>query len=214
MKILNRLLSIAFLTLPMLLLPAPSVMAQQNYVGEISRMRGPAFVRGVNRFELGRVGTKLRTGDRVLTGVGTRLDMTMIDGSSITLGDTTDFTVKSYDYVPADDVGRAVFSFLKGAFVAVTGGIGKVSSPDFRVQTPVATMGVRGTTFWGGLKFFDDELHLALLDGKGVFLENQAGRTEIRQVGYGARAGAGTRPTAPVLWAPSKMNAAKASVTW
>lgn len=43
---------------------------------------------------------------------------------------------------------RAFFRLLKGSFRAVSGAIGKVNHDDYRVATPVATIGIRGTDFF------------------------------------------------------------------
>ncbi len=42
---------------------------------------------------------------------------------------------------------RAFFKLLKGGFRAVSGLIGKVDRNDYRVSTPVATIGIRGTDY-------------------------------------------------------------------
>ena len=43
---------------------------------------------------------------------------------------------------------RAFFRLLKGSFRAVSGAIGKANQDDYRVATPVATIGIRGTDFF------------------------------------------------------------------
>jgi hypothetical protein len=42
---------------------------------------------------------------------------------------------------------RAFFRLVKGGFRAVSGLIGKVNQNDYRVSTPVATIGIRGTAY-------------------------------------------------------------------
>jgi hypothetical protein len=46
---------------------------------------------------------------------------------------------------------RAFFRLFKGGFRAVTGAIGRINRNDYRVATPVATIGIRGTKFGGDL---------------------------------------------------------------
>ncbi len=46
---------------------------------------------------------------------------------------------------PAPTGSRAFFKLIKGGFRAVSGLIGKVEHNDYRVTTPVATIGIRGT---------------------------------------------------------------------
>jgi hypothetical protein len=42
---------------------------------------------------------------------------------------------------------RAFFRLVKGGFRSVSGLIGKISREDYRVETPVATIGIRGTAY-------------------------------------------------------------------
>lgn len=43
---------------------------------------------------------------------------------------------------------RAFFRLLKGGFRAVSGLIGKNDPDEYRINTPVATIGIRGTDYW------------------------------------------------------------------
>lgn len=49
---------------------------------------------------------------------------------------------------PVATAQRAVFRLLKGGFRAVSGLIGKADPAEYRVNTPVATIGIRGTDYW------------------------------------------------------------------
>ena len=42
---------------------------------------------------------------------------------------------------------RAFFSLLKGGFRSISGLIGKLNHDEYRVSTPVATIGIRGTDY-------------------------------------------------------------------
>lgn len=46
---------------------------------------------------------------------------------------------------------RAFFRLVKGGFRSVSGLIGKISTEDYRVSTPVATIGIRGTKYSASL---------------------------------------------------------------
>lgn len=50
-----------------------------------------------------------------------------------------------------DGSSRAFFRLLKGGFRSVSGLIGKANRDDYRVSTPIATIGIRGTKFGGDL---------------------------------------------------------------
>ena len=48
---------------------------------------------------------------------------------------------------PQEGASRAFFRLLKGGFRAVSGLIGHVNRDEYRVSTPVATIGIRGTDY-------------------------------------------------------------------
>ena len=48
---------------------------------------------------------------------------------------------------PPSETSRAFFRLLRGGFRAVSGVIGKVNQNEYRISTPVATIGIRGTDY-------------------------------------------------------------------
>lgn len=71
---------------------------------------------------------------------------------------------------------RAFFRLLKGGFRAVSGLIGKVNRDDYRVSTPVATIGIRGTRYGARLC-------------QGECSDRDEILAKLRAAGRGARAG-------------------------
>ena len=53
-------------------------------------------------------------------------------------------TLDEYVYDPAGKSNSTVFNLTRGTFVFVAGQVAKTG--DMRIETPVATMGIRGTT--------------------------------------------------------------------
>jgi len=85
---------------------------------------------------------------------------------------------------------------ITGAFRAITGSIGKLQKSKFEVETRVATIGIRGTDFWGGFTF-GDALDVALLGGKGINIRNGSGRVDIDKVGLGTTVKSSTSVPTP-----------------
>ena len=78
----------------------------------------------------------------------------------------------------------------------------------------MGTIGIRGTDFWGGF-YFSQALDVALLGGKGIYIENAAGLVEITQQGDGSTVrSANELPLPPTHWGDKKLDAAKQSITW
>ncbi|MEK9752651.1 MAG: FecR family protein [Rhodospirillaceae bacterium] len=158
----------------------------------------------------------LKTGDTILagdvlsTGKDARLEVTMIDGTVLTLGEKAVMVVS--EFVMGNQPNAAA-RLLQGAFNATTGKIMQTADATFLVETEVATIGVRGTTFWGGM--LDDKFEVAMLVGKGVYLETPAGWVELSKPGEGtAIADAKSQPTAPTAWGKAKIDRAVATVSF
>ena len=91
----------------------------------------------------------------------------------------------------------------------LSGKIAQLDNSPFVLKTEVATIGVRGTEFWGGL--LDGVHQFALLNGRAIIVENKAGRVEITRVGDGTTVRSdGTAPAAPLTWEAGKLSRAAA----
>jgi len=178
----------------------------QEPVGEISIVRGGAFVEREGSSHNLRAGDAVNERDRIVTGRGARLVLELRDGTVVSLGERTEFSVRSYGR--RDDDGGRVLELLRGAFRAVTGTLNQRGGSALEVRTPVADIGVRGTDFWGGFHF-SDALDVALLGGGPITIENAAGRVEIATPGSGTTVtAADVAPSTPKPWGEGKLRAA------
>ncbi len=195
----------------LLLAPAPAPAADDDVAGTVVRLQGSAVAMQDAVPRPLKVGAKVLRGDVISTGKASRLEMKMLDDAVMTLGDRTVFVV--IDYVPKGAEPFATMRILEGAFSAVSGEMMKTASAKFTVETETATIGIRGTTFWGGK--LDGEFEVALLDGRQIVVENKAGRVVIDKVGDGTliRA-ADSAPTPPSAWPTAKVDRAKATVAF
>jgi hypothetical protein len=91
-------------------------------------------------------GSALYESDRLSSGPNGQLLAVFTDGGRISLGPDTEINIKEYRYgKTAKD--RSTLQLIKGSLRSVTGQIGKSVPENYSIQTPVATMGVRGTSF-------------------------------------------------------------------
>ncbi|SCA56889.1 conserved exported hypothetical protein [Candidatus Terasakiella magnetica] len=111
-------------------------------------------------------------GDELKTGASSRLQVVFNDSTELYLGDHSTLTIDELVYIP-NQKGQALFSLSQGVFRMVSGAINKIAGSSFRVRTPLATIGVRGTDFWGHQT--EDKLILALLDDGEVEISTQEG---------------------------------------
>ena len=158
-------------------------------------------------------GAEIFAGDEVRTGAATRVEINMIDDAKLTLGDNSRLVIDAYVFQPQAKKGNGALRVVQGVFRATSGKIGKLEGAPFRVGMPAATLGIRGTEFWGEVK--GEGLLVALLDGKGVFLENRAGRVDVTRKGYATTiAGPDAKPSAPFKLTDEQVKAALATVAW
>jgi hypothetical protein len=156
-------------------------------------------------------GMNLCMGDRFVTGQGSIAELRLRDGSVITVGKNSDFTIHKYR-IYRDQPNEALFDLAKGAFRAVTG-LMTQRAHRYEVRTVVATIGVRGTDFWGGYGLTADGLDVVMLSGKGVYVQTPNGTVELDRNGLGTTVLPGGEPSPPTAWAEDKLTRAVSTIT-
>ena len=91
-----------------------------------------------------RVGDPIYLGDVLSTGGDGRVGITFTDGTAFDLSSNARMAMTEFVYDPNSKSNSSLMSLTKGTFTFVAGKIAK--SGDMKVDTPVATMGIRGTT--------------------------------------------------------------------
>ncbi|OIR12381.1 FecR protein [mine drainage metagenome] len=92
-------------------------------------------------------GMDINAGDTILTGSG-RAQVKFTDGGYMSFQPDTQFKVEEYHFNGKQDgTEKGFFRLIKGGLRAVTGLVGREHRPAYRVATPVATIGIRGSYF-------------------------------------------------------------------
>jgi hypothetical protein len=193
-----------------LLLPALS-HAEACVIGKVVRVVGHASLLRHDRSSTPFEGMGLCQGDRVSTAGASIVDLRLRDGTLLTVGKDSELVLRELHlYKQKPNV--ALFDLVKGAFRGITGLISR-RPHRFEVNTPVATIGIRGTTFWGGFGLSGDKLDVVMLEGHGVYVKNDAGEVDLDQPGQGTTIGSGTAPTGAKTWPEAKLQRAIATIT-
>jgi hypothetical protein len=110
---------------------AVAVVLQANLPGGTSQAKAGDFV-----FQ----------GDVVQTGVDGKLSLAFGDGSAFNLSNNARMVLDSFVYDPngKSNSNSSLMSLTKGSLTFVSGAVARTG--DMRVDTPVGTMGIRGTT--------------------------------------------------------------------
>ena len=91
-----------------------------------------------------KVGDLVYEGDVVATGADGRVGINFTDGTSFNLSNNARMALNEFVYDPKSASNSTLFSLTKGTFTFVAGQVAKTG--DMKIDTPVATMGIRGTT--------------------------------------------------------------------
>ncbi|KQW23053.1 hypothetical protein ASC80_06970 [Afipia sp. Root123D2] len=112
-------------------------------IGQVMKLSGSASViRNGVTVELN-VGDAVLKGDVVQTGSGSSIGITFIDGSAFGMGANARMVLNEMIYDPSGSSNSSLISLVQGTITFVAGQTAK--NGDMRVDTPVATMGIRGT---------------------------------------------------------------------
>ncbi len=92
--------------------------------------------------------SEIHNRDVITTEKASRLQIRFTDGSLLSLQEDSSFKIKDYRYKSeAGNGDNAAYSLLKGSMRTISGAIGKVNKSDYKVETPLATIGIRGTDY-------------------------------------------------------------------
>lgn len=111
--------------------------------------------------------------DLLVTGSKGRLQLKFTDGSRLSLKPNSEFRIAEYDFdstVPED--GKAIYKLLKGGMRTISGKIGKENPDNYRMDTVVATIGIRGTHY--GTEYTPQGLYTETVEGS-VEVRNEQG---------------------------------------
>jgi hypothetical protein len=140
-----RQLRIMLLALAALL---PAAAGAQGIAGRFLAAAGTVTIeRGLQALPAA-VGTTVIAGDTLRVGPQSNAQVRFTDDSVVALGPDSAFRVSEYAYESVStSAQRVVFTLVAGGMRTVTGLIGKANVGNYRLQTPVAALGIRGTGF-------------------------------------------------------------------
>jgi len=138
-----------------------------------------------------RVGELIPAGADLVTGKDGEIHIETSDSGFVALRPNTRLRVADYR-AEGDELDTQILSLVRGTFRSVTGWIGRYNADRYRVTTPTATIGVRGTDHEPSYLLPEDVMSTAAEAGlePGTYdkvnegeswIENEGGRVEIAQ---------------------------------
>ncbi len=158
-------------------------------IGEVSSLTGVAKAKRVdgNEFNLSN-GDPVFQGDTITVSNSGAIGLTFLDKTTLSLSEGGKMLLDELVYNPETGDGNMTIDMVEGAFSFISGEIAKTGEDAMTIKTPVATIGIRGTTVAGKAAVEGNENSFTLLQdadgGVGQISISNAGGTQIlEQVG-------------------------------
>ena len=129
--------------------PLMAAQAGSEVVGEVTLLIGQAqlvgaddVVRTVER------GQPVRAGDRIETREGGHVHVRFVDGGRLSVRPASRLQIENYSHSATQPQGSAIkFRLDEGVIRSITGTWGEEARERFRLNTPMAAIGIKGTDF-------------------------------------------------------------------
>ncbi|MDP5240035.1 FecR domain-containing protein [Uliginosibacterium sp. 31-16] len=129
-----------------LLLSTPAIAdPPAETIGHIQTIEGLATIHRDGSTLPGKAGATLLRGDRIRTGKPGALGIVLTDDTTISLGSGSEMTLVDYAFEPKESKFALALQFVKGTLSYISGQIVKLAPDKVQLQTPDATIAVRGT---------------------------------------------------------------------
>jgi len=136
-----------------ILLAAMSVLAQGvaaaalDAIGTVRSSEGTAAVTRGSEDLPATAGTKLLAGDILTTGSDGSMGVILRDNSTLSIGPESRVVIEAFLFSPYEGKLGLLARISRGTMAYLSGLIGKLSPGSARFETPLASIGIRGTRF-------------------------------------------------------------------
>lgn len=110
-------------------------------------------------------GDTIGLNDTIETGPGSKASILFDDNTEFTLGENSKLKVDDYVYNPDGNANKAHYSFLQGVFQYIGGLIDQKDPANVNIDTPVGSIGIRGTEFVAKSDGTPNNLEIDLITG-------------------------------------------------
>lgn len=175
-------------------------------VGAVTAIEGNAKSKGTDGDTIKLdIDTPVKMGDTLYTGWRSKLEITFKDGTAITIGAKANLVIDEFTYNPETKKGTCKTSLTRGAFKVLGGQISKSEPDKTMVKTPVAYIGIRGTTCIGTAS--SRQTTAIFTEGKAISVSNDMGSTILEgQAGMGCETFKGQAPGTARLFSGAEIN--------
>ncbi len=145
-----------------------SIPAFTTEIGEISELRGNGEITRVNSTNsfTAEIDSDIFSFDDVRTGNG-RLAIEFLDSSIVKLTEHSKLVIDEYIFDPDPSKSKMALNMASGTARFISGAFGKIDKENITINTPTATIGIRGTDFTTTVDELGRSLVILLPDENG-----------------------------------------------
>ena len=145
-----------------------SIPAFSTEIGEISELKGNGEITRVNSSETftAELDSDIFSFDDVRTGNG-RLAIEFLDDSVVKLTEHSKLIIDEYIFDPDPSKSKMSLQMASGTARFISGAFGKINKENITINTPTATIGIRGTDFTTTVDELGRSLVILLPDKNG-----------------------------------------------
>ncbi|SDL47001.1 FecR family protein [Maridesulfovibrio ferrireducens] len=161
---------------------SPAQNADLSSIGVVLAANGEVFLQSDSGMRTVQSGAPVYAGEELITGPGSTAEIRFVDDTLLSQGADSSISLDDYIYDNTDDTAsELLFKMSQGTFRMVTGKIAEQNPERFKVGSPLATIGIRGTITVheigpDGEKHGVEEIH----SGKALLIQSIDG--QIRQI--------------------------------
>jgi len=148
-------------------------------IGKITEVSGEATIIHADGTHIpAAVNAEIHQGDVIETSKTGAVNILFADNTTFAISESARLSVDQFVYDSAHHSGSTFFSMLQGVFVYTSGLIGKSDPGSVSIETPVGSIGIRGTVVAGHIMPAGEQSTITILDG-AIAVTNAAGTQEM-----------------------------------
>lgn len=134
--------------LPLLVALNTAYAETATTVGEVSLVLGKAYIKTGDKQERVHAGTKVKVSDQIITEANGHVHVRFVDDALVSVRPDSKLEIQRYDFDAANPSDSSIkLNLLEGITRSISGDGAHAARDRFRLNTPIAAIGVRGTDF-------------------------------------------------------------------
>ena len=148
-------------------------------VGKITEIVGEVTITHADGTKVkATLGSPIYEGDIIETSAKGGVNILFSDNTTFSISESARLSVDEFTFNAADNEGTSFFSMLQGLFVYTSGLIGKEDPGQVSINTPVGSIGIRGTVVAGNIQPEGQESTITVIDGS-IVITNGGGTLQM-----------------------------------